>query len=393
MTLDLSFTKDPQWISQREQQWELIKQNYSSELTRKQRDVYRQYYLTGIPPKNYSDIYLENYILLFPLQTKEGLTYCFKHNIKADHEQLDRVVSLLCMRYFDTSEELGYPASLQLFDLFWGDRFDPNGELPFLIADEQSYRRVRNNSASLLYMLVHRLNGWLKYPSEDIDEPIEVVKINYFFSLLPHIPKEILSLNPIVERDSMTSDERDGISVRNVLVSLLKSTSTKFIRDQESEDGPKKIAFLKNLAARFDDLIFPEYPQELIDHWQWIKRRRYVLKIDFDTSPEEYESFGNIFSELDDAVGIYSDLERLKKEVKAKGLDAYEALSHILKIWVKTEKFRVEHFNYTEECNFYLVFSCTETECGEDFRKMFALCNARNIHLTDITSQEGVCLN
>lgn len=64
--IDLSFTKDPQWIEERQKKWDLIKEDYCDGLSKKQREQVYQYFMFGTPPKKYRIFTLQNILLYFP---------------------------------------------------------------------------------------------------------------------------------------------------------------------------------------------------------------------------------------------------------------------------------------------------------------------------------------
>ena len=110
MTIDLSFTQNPGWIEHRKQLWSKVKVSYSEEYTRKQREQFQTYFMTGTPPKKREDLFYTDYIALFPLQTNEGIEYCYKNYFKPEDwggKEKNNIVTqiLICSREDLTLEQ------------------------------------------------------------------------------------------------------------------------------------------------------------------------------------------------------------------------------------------------------------------------------------------------
>ena len=71
MSIDLGFTKDPEWIKQREVLWELWREEIKSLSTKKELNEYRHYFMTGeeLPNVDMSD---EALFDSFPLQEADS---------------------------------------------------------------------------------------------------------------------------------------------------------------------------------------------------------------------------------------------------------------------------------------------------------------------------------
>lgn len=98
--MDLSFTKDPNWISQRELQWKEIENIYREGSTRKEVMALKNYFMTGENPA--SLISVSSIIKLFPAFTVEGIQYCLNNYVSSSisDEQLERIQQVLANQDF-----------------------------------------------------------------------------------------------------------------------------------------------------------------------------------------------------------------------------------------------------------------------------------------------------
>lgn len=74
--MDLSFTKDSNWVAQREMQWKAVEAPMREGLSRKKVEAIKHYFMTGEKSKTITDIM--TIISFFPAFTIEGIQYCLK---------------------------------------------------------------------------------------------------------------------------------------------------------------------------------------------------------------------------------------------------------------------------------------------------------------------------
>jgi hypothetical protein len=275
MSINLEFTKNPQWIQNREYIWEQLKLGYSSELTRKQRETLHQYFLTGAAPENLEDINQFAYIDLFPLQTREGLFYCFKEffdpmlgGVRSDWQ------NYIWMLYANKRYDLDRESAVTLFELFCGERFSSNKKFPFLAKNEVEYRDMLLDARSMLSRFINAIRIWIS--SSDSYCPVQVYLIEYMFSIFSHVDNSklyfVVPLPPASSVDANQKSEiNDTIEWCKRIHEFLKIFVSKKITENSEEERNKKVNYINKVSQKLDEMTAPEYPQTLIDHWQWVK--------------------------------------------------------------------------------------------------------------------------
>lgn len=275
MSINLEFTKEPQWIENRESIWEKLKPSYSAELTKKQREVLHQYFLAGIAPEKREEIHQSAYIDLFPLQTEEGLSYCFKEffdpmlgGVREDWQ------NYVWMLYANKRYDLDRENTAAIFKLFCGERFSPNKKFPFLAKNEHEHKNMLLDARSMLSRFINAIRIWLT--SSESDCPVQIDLIEYMFSIFSHIDQSklyfVVPLTPASNMDqNLRSEINDTIEWCKRIHEFLKIIASKKVSASVEEDTNKKLSYVNKVSQKLDEMTAPEYPQTLIDHWSWVK--------------------------------------------------------------------------------------------------------------------------
>lgn len=275
VTINLEFTKDPSWIVRREQLWEKIKDSYSSELTRTQVKSHHQYFLTGVPPQNLEDLHQFSYVTLFPLQTEEGLRFCFKEYFNPDDVGLgDNWCKYFSKLYAKNRCDVEYEEAIKLFGLFFGDYYCSRIKFPFLLANESQYRQYSIDPKETLYHFTGPIISWIKCPGAI--RPLQADLIDYMFSIFPYIPADKLYfVIPLTPSPKLPDQERrdvdDTIQWCKRIHEFLCIVNTKGVAATNDAEREEKIIYLQKIFSYLDELTSPQYPQTLIDHWRWVK--------------------------------------------------------------------------------------------------------------------------
>lgn len=275
MTIDLSFTNDKKWLEHRGLLWEKIKVSYSSELTRDQREVYHRYFLNGTLPEKNEEMYAYAYILLFPLQNYQGIDYCFKHYVKVRNEDVDQFLRAILSSYSKSRAEIEYESAIFMFNLFYGEKYESPVKFPFMINGEQENRIVEISAPELLHQFIDILSAWIKQ-AEIESNPIHASLLTYFFSLFKNIPEQklhfVVPLTPAANVDYDHKREiNDTISWCKRTHEFLKLIAAKKVISASDAIRANKMDWVSRVYRKLDEMTAPEYPQTLIDHWQWVK--------------------------------------------------------------------------------------------------------------------------
>jgi hypothetical protein len=252
-----------------------LKPSYSSELTRTQREVLHQYFLTGIAPEKIEDINPFAYIDLFPLQTAEGLHYCFKEFFDPKLEEVrGDWQNYIWMLYANQRYDVDRESAITLFELFCGEKFSSDREFPFLAKNEIEHRGMVLDARSMLSRFINAIRVWLT--SSDSYCPVQLDLIEYMFSIFPHVDNSklyfVVPLAPASNIDSKQKSEiNDTIEWCKRIHDFLKIFVSKKISADGQEEKNKKLHYINQVSKKLDEMTAPEYPQTLIDHWKWVK--------------------------------------------------------------------------------------------------------------------------
>lgn len=381
--IDLSFTLNPEWISEREKKWESIKEDYSDGYSRKQREKFHQYFLTG-KTLNYKDIYFTQLFELFPLQSLEAHEYIFKNLFNAEKWSNNEI------EYFSRDvvlKEHMYEDQEKVVRFYLGDTYDPNRKLPFLIKDEKEYRALNPDPYYLILHMMRPITYWLNRWSKDEDHCVGTILLDYIFSLIRTQAEEYVGIT-IPEDPSKDIPWDDRQEIKNIIArrlnfsEFLRAVSVVSILYEAGVDSisKKKGIKAKEIYACLENMRSPEYHSELIDHWQWVKRRSFVYKLTFDVGPEWADLFFSAF--------YYFRTCKSLEAVTEYFLPVIENLDHFKKLIEKTRldhDFMVESYVYHDESQHgFIYFSCTSPEIAENIKSIFALCPVKNLNMINV---------
>lgn len=382
--IDLSFTKDPQWIEARQKKWDLIKEYHGDGLSKKQREQVYQYFMYGTAPKKISDFYFTTYFNLFPLQTVEGYRFVAA-NYFAPTEWTERELeSFIGAILFAESEEANKLEKRAIFKYCLGDRYEPGLKFPFLIGKETEHRSFDPDPSRLFGKLNTQLIGWIYDPHYESGQRIAPYLLDFFFSLIPyqlpenlshHIPKD-----PADEQDyEIRSKIKNLIHVCSLVRTLMRLVYTRFTFPAYFSAQDDKFEVISVLFNRFELMQSATVPQELIDHWQWVKRRSKMYELTFKI-PAGME---------DEIHQIEGDLKRNSKYIvnhleKINGIDLQKAIQ-LHSEYKFDEHYFVEHRREAEQGGFDLiVFACTDEAVIGVLSEFLVTCGVTNLNCKEI---------
>lgn len=181
---DLSITKDPEWIKQREALWKPIEENYKQHLRKKDIEPIRHYFMTGTlyPGHTLSEGAQFDW---FPIQNTEAWNYLFQNVIQ------DPLVyeKHFYFQFEDLSNRaLTHEQELEMWNYFVGDVFNPTVVSKVPIGKPGGLYSFSVDKANILATFKLCLSG-LK--GDQISKSAKWIKnINYFITLFPQIADE-----------------------------------------------------------------------------------------------------------------------------------------------------------------------------------------------------------
>lgn len=261
--MDLSFTKDPNWISQRELQWKEIENIYRERSTRKEVMALKNYFMTGENPA--SLISVSSIIKLFPAFTVEGIQYCLNNYVSSSisDEQLERIQQVLANQDFVVG--VTPEKKKGIFEFTFGKVYEKRRAFPFLISNEVLEKEILLSSNYLIesgtgvYSFIKRnkkihTNHWLRLH-------------DFLFSLFSFVDKRIY------DEDAQKAGGVGGIAVdiiRSRLDYIMNACFKLPNPSENPEDDQERIVYLNEFRLRMDAL---EEPVELKQIWESIKAK------------------------------------------------------------------------------------------------------------------------
>jgi hypothetical protein len=122
--IDLSITKDPEWIKQRELLWKPIGESFGEGLRKKDVEKIHHYFMTGILREG-EELIDGAKFSWFPIQTPEAWDYIFEH-IFDSKDAAKEFEQIFYFQFGDLSgRALNQEQELALWDYFAGDTFKP----------------------------------------------------------------------------------------------------------------------------------------------------------------------------------------------------------------------------------------------------------------------------
>ena len=261
-----------------------------------------------------------------------------------------------------------------------------------MVGSETEYRPLNPNPNELLLHLMRTVSDWLSRTYEADEYCMEIYLLDYLFSLFKYQKPGYLShiIQDEPSRDlpyEISYPITRAIYTCKSLQHLMRSLTTRRVGAASEEERQQKLALVSTLYNFFERITAPEYPQELIDHWRWVKRRSVVFRVDFESQREEYECFEGIVIGFDyyGNKGIGGNIEELKSIVSKRNSKALSALNKIILEWGYDERFFLEGCDFFEDCTYFLIFSSVDAQFKDSIRAFFELCNVKNLRITDLT--------
>ena len=178
---DLSFTQNPQWISEREEHWKPIEDFLKENNRKKVVDQLKNIFFTGVIV-NPEDIKEGFAILYYPLQTAEAWDYLFQDTRLAPKCFKDYMSAPLMGSYNDKFFwEAG--ARLRFFDYFHPATYQPVIKSRVPIGREQKVVEIELDVYELFGSMCSKLSQFVN----DGNPTILTQRLEYFFSTLDNI--------------------------------------------------------------------------------------------------------------------------------------------------------------------------------------------------------------
>lgn len=259
MSIDLSFTKDPEWIKQREVLWEPRGKDLKSNFSKKEIADIKQYFMTGIVGNTYQED--AGKLGYFPVQSPEGWDYVLENMIGKP----EFFRSSINQTFQDRSDVLFMaPYELAKWDYFLGETFEPTITSRVPIAGEKVTLELDPHDVFCriiveIVVFIERGTGG--------DNPKWLQRIDYFWSLFP-----LLSDDCFIDKGRRSKSTKSIVLLKYVLPHIVKfQPEVNF--DDPNQTRPK---FLKMMEEKLDEL-YPQLCPKLQALWDETKAKKAAL--------------------------------------------------------------------------------------------------------------------
>ena len=182
-SIDLSFTKDPDWIENRTLIWKPIEKNLSTDFSDKEILDVAQYFYTGNPGDSYllDDSGKFEY---FPLQGRDAWDYILSNIVRKSSVFEDLVKGTLQDRSNEKLFPHMAPYELERWDYFFGDEFEPVLKSRVPVGENQEVSEVELDPVKVFCLISSGIMGAIERGSGG-DNPKWFERSSYYWSLFP----------------------------------------------------------------------------------------------------------------------------------------------------------------------------------------------------------------
>lgn len=261
--IDLSITKDPEWIKEREELWKPIGESLSEGLKKKEVEKVRHYFMTGTLRES-EEMSDGAKFYWFPIQTHEAWDYIFEYafNTKDAASEFERI---FYFQFGDMSgRALDEDQELTMWDYFAGDTFKEVATSKVPIGKDKkivSFHVDHGNIAAEFSLFMDRWNSGICS-----DNPKWKKRINYFLTFIKSIPDESFT-----RRDDGKPSTREGRCIKKVFNSICNPVYGDEDHKLEGDKLEIRKEFNGYLFDIFENMTMPSNMKSV---WEEIKGNR-----------------------------------------------------------------------------------------------------------------------
>lgn len=267
MTIDLSFTQDPTWRTEREVLWQRIEPILNDGYTRKELAMVKAYYFDGtLDEKGIKRLYDADKILHFPLRSPEGWAYVMRYQMKgwSDLDELGKarrgydsiLNSLLTYAMREIGDDWHFDEQCALFDWLVGEHYQAEIASPVPIGPQEQVTCLKLVPDDLYNSAVCGLKNWLISEEEEeyrYNLPVWIARLDYLFELLPLVDERVFD----VDIHKMNVRKASGGRIdfdQKCLQMILKYMKSYPPQAVPAEELAKRKAFLMEFRRRLEAL-------------------------------------------------------------------------------------------------------------------------------------------
>lgn len=259
--IDLSITKDPDWIKHREKLWETVAKDLKEGLRKDNLEKVHRYFLTGDHSQLASfgiDAEAGNFTW-FPIQTPAAWDYLFQYVIQ-DKKYYEHFFYLsfenLSVRALSTEEELA------MWDYFAGEKFNPVVTSRVPVGEKKEFVSLTIDKRNINSKFGLFFKNWASGYNLT-NEPKHIRRINYWLDMLGTIGDDVF----LEKNSDGEPTSKLGFSVSLAFERVCRPEyATHVSLSPESIDVRRR--FFAELRGKLDDL---DMPPEMKAIWESTK--------------------------------------------------------------------------------------------------------------------------
>lgn len=222
MTIDLSFTQDPEWRACREQHWDEYEAKERDHFTKKQLSVRKAFFLNAALQDQDNDklsLADSSLIYMFPLKTPEGWEYVCRELMsgqRRDGGEPDGYYSLLDVLVTNAIDEMGrgwsHEEQCALFDWLLGEHFQAEIKPPVPVGPRGIQPSHSLDPDYFFSIAITRLFFWLKDVAKMRPRPVWASRLEYLMDLFHLIDERFF----YVKECDYSSGTKNGIEITDI---------------------------------------------------------------------------------------------------------------------------------------------------------------------------------
>jgi hypothetical protein len=255
-TFDLSVTKNPEWIKEREELWKPIGESLKEGLRKKDVDKVHHYFMTGML-RDGEEMSDSAKFYWFPVQTPEAWDHIFANMFNSTDAEKE-FESIFYFQLGDLSgRALTAAQELGMWDYFVGNSFQSTVSSRVPVGREKNIVTFNVDRKIVSSKVCGRIDSWLE-GSHKVDAKW-IQRQSYFFSFIDSLTDEDFELN-----------KNGRIIGSGLMVKYLMKSVVGFEFDNNLKDGNLSVRqeFAKKLYIYFDAMSMPQTMKCL---WEEIK--------------------------------------------------------------------------------------------------------------------------
>ncbi|KZZ50187.1 hypothetical protein A3759_17205 [Thalassolituus sp. HI0120] len=231
-SLDLTFTKDPIWIKEREAIWKSWSPGLEREMNLKSLNVYKKYFFTGLLEEG-DELYDSAIFECHPLQSEEAWDYILSNIVRKSSVFEDLVKGTLQDRSNEKLFPHMAPYELERWDYFFDEVFNTVVKSRVPVGENQEVSEVELDPVKVFCLISSGIMGAIERGSGG-DNPKWFERSSYYWSLFPML------------KDCFFEAERRSPEAKSIRY-ISRLFATTHIHDQ-------KIPYVDSNGARSDFL-------------------------------------------------------------------------------------------------------------------------------------------